>query len=760
MLLRVTVSAFNDRGPRFMEQVLAAIHQGAGRRREVTWSLARIGAHVALLCEAPEPLRPLVEGQLLSHYPSAQLERLTSSAKAIPEGHGAWIAELAFGPEAFPIRRYPEFDDPTTRTNADPLTGFLASLAGLERDPLRARIEFTVRPARLGRLKRAKWALAQRARPLLARHETWAKTFMAWSLSPHWWRRCVARCAVRLAGPLPKAQPHSAASSRTHDREDVTQAAYDKLGRQLFETEMRVVVTAPEIQEARALAKLDELVGALGQVSHPHQASLHLRSLRRSTSLRSRQSRSFLLSAEELATLWHPPTFTIQAPTIDLSLCRQLEPPAVLPDPRREEGIAVLGRAAFRDDRRTVGIRTEDRRRHLYIVGKTGMGKSTLLSNLLVDDIRAGRGCCLVDPHGDLAEAVLAAVPSQRTNDVVLFDAGDQQHPVSFNPLADCSPQARPLVASGMLSAFKKLYGDSWGPRMEHIFRNCLLALLETPGASLVSLVQLLGDVRYRQKVVNRVTDPVVRAFWQQEFAALPPKFQAEAIAPIQNKVGQFVSSPLLRHILGQSRSTIDLRRVMDEGRVLIVNLSKGRVGEDAANLLGSLAITALQLAAMSRADVSEAGRRDCYLYVDEFQNFATESFATILSEARKYRLCLTLANQYLDQMDEATAAAVFGNVGSLLCFQVGANDAELLATQLGGPATPEDLLALPRYDAYLRLLIDGQPSRSFSLGTLPPSQPQDATRSEVIRRVSRRRYGRPVAQVTAEIEQAFTARK
>ncbi|MGC3971617.1 MAG: type IV secretion system DNA-binding domain-containing protein [Pirellulales bacterium] len=319
----------------------------------------------------------------------------------------------------------------------------------------------------------------------------------------------------------------------------------------------------------------------------------------------------------------------------------------------------------------TVGIRCDDRRRHLYVVGKTGMGKSTLLQNLIGEDIVAGRGCCLVDPHGDLADSVLAAVPSYRTNDVILFDAGDHAHPVAFNPLADVLPDRRPLVASSILTAFKKLYADSWGPRMEHILRNSVLTLLEVPGSSLVSLARLLGDARYRDSLVSRLEDPVVRAFWQREFAAMPARLQAEAIAPVQNKVGHFVSSPLLRNILGQPRSTINLRTIMDCGQVLIVNLSKGRIGEDASDLLGALLVSSIQLAAMSRADAEESQCPDFFLYVDEFQSFATESFASILSEARKYRLCLTLANQYLVKMEESIAAAVFGNVGSLLTFQV-----------------------------------------------------------------------------------------
>jgi hypothetical protein len=283
-----------------------------------------------------------------------------------------------------------------------------------------------------------------------------------------------------------------------------------------------------------------------------------------------------------------------------------------------------------------------------------------------------------------------------------------------------------------------------------------LLALLEVPGSSLLSLLRLLSEAGYRETLLRKVTDPVVRAFWQREFAGLPAKLQAEAIAPIQNKVGHFVSSPLLRNIVGQTRSTINLRKLMDEGKVLIVNLSKGRIGDDASTLLGALLVTSIQIAAMSRSSIPERDRRDFYLYVDEFQNFATDSFATILSEARKYRLNLTIANQYLAQMEEPTMHAVFGNVGTLLCFQVGAKDAEILAEQLGGDLAPSDLMRLPRYQAYVRLLTNGMPSRPFSMRTMPPETANpDQRRSEIIRRYSRQRYARRASQVEAEIREA-----
>jgi hypothetical protein len=354
---------------------------------------------------------------------------------------------------------------------------------------------------------------------------------------------------------------------------------------------------------------------------------------------------------------------------------------------------------------------------------------------------------------------VLRSIASQRTNDVVLFDAADAGFPIAFNVLSSDDAAHRDLVASGVLAAFKKLYGDSWGPRLEHILRYCLLTLLEIPDASLASVLPLLGDARYRAAILSRVRDPVIRGFWETEFASMPLRLRAEAISPIQNKVGQFMSIPLLRHILGQRQSAIDLRRVMDEGRILLVNLSKGRIGEDACSMLGSLLVSSLQTAAMGRADVAENARRDFSLFVDEFQNFATDSFATILSEARKYRLGLVLANQYLAQMRESTMEAVFGNIGNLVCFQVGARDAEVLTEQLGGDIVPQDLLNLPRYTAYVRLLIDGMPSRPFSMRTIGPSGlARDHRRAEIIRRVSRQRYARPVDQVEAELRTLFAA--
>ena len=472
------------------------------------------------------------------------------------------------------------------------------------------------------------------------------------------------------------------------------------------------------------------------------------------------RSRSFLLSTEELATLWHPSTSAVRAPTMTTVESREAEPSVHLPTRKDHPDLAILGQAQFRNRRQVCGLLPEDRRRHLLIEGKTGVGKSTLLHRLIGSDIAAGRGVALIDPHGDLCDSIVSIVPSHRSNDVVLFDVADAGHPLAFNVLACPNKAHQALTASGIVAAFKKIWGEFFGPRMEHILRNTLLTLLDVPGSSLLSVVRMLGDKDFRDDIVRKVRDPVIRNFWLREFAEMPPKLQAEAVAPIYNKVGQLVSNPLLRNILGQARSTLNLRQIMDDGKVLLVNLSKGRVGEDASALLGAFLVTALQQAAMGRADVREADRRDFYLYIDEFQNFATDAFGTILSEARKYRLNLTVANQYLDQIDDVTRSAVFGNIGSMVAFQLGVQDAEVLTEQLGGDLMPKDLLTLPRYQAYARLLIHGQPSRPFTLRTLPPPSPspRHEHRSLAIRRYCRQRYGRPVEKVEREVAQAFAA--
>ena len=408
--------------------------------------------------------------------------------------------------------------------------------------------------------------------------------------------------------------------------------------------------------------------------------------------------------------------------------------------PHPTNDVTVLAETNFRGQRRRFGIKTDDRRRHVYLIGKTGMGKSTMLENMIIQDIQNNKGVAVVDPHGDLVEKVINFVPNERINDVIYFNPADLDFPIAFNVFEKVGREYQHLVASGLIGIFKKLWSDSWGPRLEYVLRNAILALLEYPDSTLLGVMRLLVDKGYRKKVMTKITDPVVRSFWVDEYSKYPDKFQSEAIAPIQNKVGQFLSSPVIRNIVGQVRSSFSIRAAMDEGKILLFNLAKGRIGEDNSALLGAMLITKIQMASMSRVDVPETERRDFYLYVDEFQNFATESFANILSEARKYRLNLIIAHQYIEQLEEEVAAAVFGNVGTLICFRVGAADAEALTPEFDPYFTEIDLVNLGKYDVYMKLMIDGIASQPFSATGLKPLAGAINNRDKIIR-VSREHY-------------------
>lgn len=394
--------------------------------------------------------------------------------------------------------------------------------------------------------------------------------------------------------------------------------------------------------------------------------------------------------------------------------------------------VTAIGETDFRSQRRRFGIKLDDRRRHIYIVGKTGTGKSTTLENMIIDDIRDGRGIGLVDPHGELAEKVMKYIPSYRINDVVYVNPADMDYPVAFNILETVDERYKHLVSSGLMGVFKKIWPDVWSARMEYILNNTILALLDYPGSTMLGVNRMLSDKAYRQKVIERVKDPIVRAFWVNDFAKWQEKYANEAVAPIQNKVGQFLSVAMIRNIVGQVKSTVNIRDIMDTKKILIMNLSKGRIGEDNSRLLGGMLITKIQMAAMERIDIPEEERNDFFLYVDEFQNFATESFANILSEARKYRLSLTVAHQYIEQItDEKVRGAIFGNVGTMIIFRIGAADAEFLEKEFAPRLTPEDLVNLPKFHFYTKLMIDGLVSDPFSASGLPPVLSEDQTGNE-----------------------------
>lgn len=426
---------------------------------------------------------------------------------------------------------------------------------------------------------------------------------------------------------------------------------------------------------------------------------------------------------------------------------------------KKEKETIFIGKCNFRGNERVFGVKTKDRRQHVYVMGKTGTGKTALLKNMALQDIRAGRGIGIIDPHGEFVEEVLAQIPAERTNDVIYFNPVDADYPIGFNVLEVSDPKYKHLVVSDLLGIFTKIWANVWSARMEYILQNCILALLDTPGTTLLGIPRLLVDKDYRQKIIANVKDPVVKSFWVHEYEIWRDQFRNEAIVPIQNKVNQFLNTSFIRNIVGQPKSTLNIPQIMNEGKILLVNVSKGKLGEDNSALLGAMIITKVQLAAMERVRIPEEDRLDFYLYVDEFQNFATDSFASILSEARKYRLNITIAHQYIGQLvtdvSKSTKVrdAVFGNVGTMVILRIGAADAEFLEKEFMPEFTMQDLVNLPNFCVYVKLMVDGVTSRPFSAVTLSPLQFEtDPEVKTKIIRISRERYARPRQEVEEKI--------
>ena len=475
----------------------------------------------------------------------------------------------------------------------------------------------------------------------------------------------------------------------------------------------------------------------------------------------------FILTTNELSWLVHLPTTYVKTPQINWVSARAFEPPSNLPivdpdltdDISPETNLTPIWKTNFRWTNISFGIWPGDRRRHMYVIWKTWMGKSTLLENMIIDDIRKGRGVAVIDPHWDLAESIIWFIPKNRTNQTIIFDPSDTEWPIAFNMLDNVKTEHRPLVASWIVWIFKKIFWDSWWPRLEHILRNTILALLEYPNTTLISIPLILTSEVYRNKVINKVKDPVVKKFWISEFASLDLRQRTEAISPILNKVWQFLSSTILRNVLGQTKNSFSIRWAMDNKKIIIINLSKWKIWEDASTLLWAMMVTKFQMDAMSRADIEESKREDFYLYVDEFQNFATDSFATILSEARKYKLNLVMANQYIDQMTEEVKWAVFWNVWSLVSFQVWYNDASLLKEVFSWNISEEDLMNLRKYSVYTKQLIDWMPSSIFSAWTFAPNKKDEevfSSRYKKILGVSREKYSKSRESIVFKINKTI----
>ncbi len=453
------------------------------------------------------------------------------------------------------------------------------------------------------------------------------------------------------------------------------------------------------------------------------------------------------LSVDELATIYHFPT-KIQSSIKNIAWGKNLlgEPPANLPTyssiPEAERNeVNLFGSVEFKNQQQIFGIKREDRRRHMYAIGKSGTGKSTLLANMIIHDLKHGEGLAVIDPHGDLIETVLNYIPKSRINDVIVFDPSDKEAVVKLNLFEGGSTVHRELIASGIVAIFQKMYANSWGPRLEYILRNTLLSLLST-NAKLEDVVTMLTNKKYRDRVAEGLSDAVLKNFWFAEFNTMMDRQRSEAIAPILNKVGQFVTSPLIRNVVNTQTSSFDIEQIMNEGKILLVNVSQGKLGEDNAALLGAMMITKIQLAAMNRVYMEEDKRRDFYLYIDEFQNFATTSFTKILSEARKYRLNLILANQYMDQIPDDVKAAIFGNTGTIVSFILGAGDADRMKKEFGGKFTEEDLVSLARYQIIVKEMIDNSMSTPFPAQTLALAKSSNQNREKVLR-VSKERYAK-----------------
>lgn len=790
-MLLIRVSKENETGPLVMEQVFSTIHGIArkinfwerlkGRSQDrVSFEIAHVDKNIRFYAYFPSRLRSLVEGQIYAQYPNVEIAEVEDYAMEFLKT-GAELAGNAVSlelkltdPDIFPIKRYPQFEDKKAKVAMDSLAAVTSTISKFDNPSDQAWIQFVVRPLedkwRLTFIKCIRILSKGIYMNIASLQKIYANAFCNRNritrtiFFPIYWLFFIQ--GLKAGSKAITFASESASDTvetqiaKSHDKETSLMAAMDKVGKLLYETTIRIVYIPKGVNSETAVIKLREIAGSFKQFNIPHLNGFSVKeSVRGKKAVelyrKRRMEKPFVLNVEELASLYHMPSITVTTPNILWVRSKKLEPPGDLPivEGASGEDLTAIGRTNFRSSFVPFGIKATDRRRHIYIIGKTGMGKSTLLENMIYSDIQAGKGVAIVDPHGDLAEDVLNFVPSHRTNDVVIFDPSDRDFPVAFNMLENIDSSLNSIVCSGLVGIFKKIYADSWGPRLEHILRNTILSLLEYPDTTMLGIPRILQDKDFRSKVVRKISDPIVKSFWINEFEKMDPKNRIEAISPILNKVGQFLSSPIIRNILGQPNSAIDLRFAMDHKKIVIVNLSKGKIGEDNSSLLGAMIITKFQLDAMSRANVPEKDRVDFYLYVDEFQNFATDSFATILSEARKYKLNLTMANQYIAQMPEEVRDAVFGNVGTIVSFQVGFDDADYLYKQYGEEVTATDLVSLSKYTAYSRLLIDGMPSKTFSMETMPPPKLSvEEGRREKIIKMARERYSTSRAVVEDKI--------
>jgi hypothetical protein len=660
--------------------------------------------YIYFFCACPQSTQPYLESQLTAAYPTLVIthypeDYLPQGLNQLPHPQATLLSLTRAS--YLPLKTYVDFK------NVDPLATILGNLAKAESEDT-ILIQFLVLPA----------------------SDSWKQSGYS---------------------TIEKGIPQKDGTRREHPQKHLIE-------QKLAQTGLRVGIKifASSASATRTKNWLSTISGSFGSVTNAQGNSLKLLTplLGKNRLLRSIPFRTLektpkqYLTVDELATLWHLPNLTLS--TIkNIAWGKTLlgEPPEnlpvfdLLPEAERQE-VNLFARTEFKNQSRIFGIKRPDRRKHLYVIGKTGTGKSTLLANMAINDLKHNEGVAVIDPHGDLCEILLDFIPAHRINDVVYFNPTDPSHTVKLNVFETSSVEHKELIASGILAIFQKLYYYSWGPRLEHILRNTLLTLLSRPETTLPDVVRILTDKKFRSKIVGSLEDQVLKQFWTGEFETMGERLRAEAVSPILNKVGQFIASPLIRNVLDSPDSSFSIEQVMNEGKILIANLSQGKLGEDNSSLLGAMLITRIQLASMSRVNVPEEQRKDFYLYVDEFQNFATTSFIKILSEARKYRLSLTLANQYIAQIPEDVQKAIFGNAGSLITFTIGANDANVMHHEFAAKYKQEDLVSLGQFQTIVKLAIDGQTSLPFPATTLPLAASKNQNRDKVIR-VSRERYAK-----------------
>lgn len=721
MRFRILPPTGNTRSPLNMESLLNSLHKSLRGRTEASLLLQSRNGSVSYVIDVADAQRVLFLQELQDAYPGTSAEM--HSQRFVANNSTTLRTDVRLASDLIGLRTFDDFVDMADdRMFADPIAGLLASVRTGQSGRVGCEIKLSIRRASGRRVRAAEVVL-----------QKYSNNFSSIRLRAAYMRLATDH---RLAARVLSHVVYLVARKERTDSETPAKANGN-----LFESWITVSVTIPSDARPLAERRLREMAGALGRFT---DSGTVFQSARPSS--RERRRRPFLLSAKEVATIWHPLTESGDTVSrIERPIFREVEPPLILTSRKGTVTDSMLGRVKFRQQRSLFGISADDLRRHMLAIGKTGCGKSTFLMNVVRQQIEANRGVVLIDPHGQLAEEVLNFVPKRRTNDVVYFDASDRVTPIGFNPLTGPPGTDATLIADGVLTSFKNVFGfeDGSAPRLLHIFRNCLLSVIGTPDASLMGVQRLLVDANFRKSIVARVDNQAVREFWLTEFSRWNERDRTQYIASLQNKLGAFTTNEQLQRILNPTRKGIQLRNLMDESQIMVCNLSKGTVGHDASTLLGSLLLSSLQVAAMSRADIAESERADCVIVIDEFHSYLADGNSTMadaLAESRKYRTSYVLSTQMLEQLDPATLAGVLGNCGSTLCMTVGPRDAEILAELLGNGLTPADLMRIPKYHAYLRMLIEGAP-HTFSMTTLPPAR-YNPDRATTVRKVSRQRFG------------------